>query len=83
MGECNHIAEDHWIKYILKRQDNGEYFPLTGYRCYKCGEEFFTDGIWWILQGIPPNVTFEPKPEGDEIIIDVGFGKVKSVKAIR
>ena len=78
MNECHHIGEDGWIKYILKRTDNGEYFPLTGYRCSKCGEEFVSDGIWWVMQGIPSNVIFEPEPEGDEIIIDVGFGKVRA-----
>ena len=79
MSECHHVAEDHLIKYILRRT-NGEYFPLTGYRCSKCRQEFVSDGIWWVMQGIPPNVIFEPEPEGDEIIIDAGFGKIRSVR---
>ena len=74
------MAQEGWINYILRQTDSGQYFPLTRYRCSKCGEEFVTDGIWWALQGIPANVIFEPEPEGYEIIIDLGFGKIKSVK---
>jgi len=87
MEKCQHLAEDGWIRYILKCTDvyigttiSRQYFPLTGYGCFKCGEEFFGDGIWWALQGIPGNVIFEPEPEGDEIMIDLGFGKIKLVK---
>lgn len=81
-NECHHMGEGDSIKYILRRTDNGEYFPLTRYRCRKCGEEFVSDGIWWVMQGIPPNVIFEPEPERDEIIIDVGFGKIRSVRQL-
>ncbi len=79
MNECHHVGEDGWIKYILRRTD-GEYFPLTRYRCFKCGEEFVSDGIWWLMQGIPDDVVFEPEPDGDEIIIDAGFGKIRAVR---
>ena len=81
--ECQHIAEDGWIKYILKRTDSGQYFPLTRYRCSKCREEFVSDGIWWAMQGIPGNVIFEPEPEGDEVTIELGFGRVKAIKRSR
>ncbi len=79
----NNVAKQQAVKYILRRQDDGTYFPLTQYRDIRSGQEYVTrysDGIWWALQGIPGNVIFEPEPEGDEIIIDLGFGKVKAVK---
>ncbi|GAJ21525.1 unnamed protein product [marine sediment metagenome] len=77
------VAKTQPVKYILRRQDDGTYFPLTQCRDIRSGQEYVTrysDGIWWALQGIPPNVIFEPEPEGDEIIIDLGFGKVKAVR---
>lgn len=67
-------------KPILQRMDNGEYFPLTRYRCELCGEEVIGDGIWWTFQGIPADVIFEPEPEGEEIIVDLGFAKLKMVR---
>jgi len=32
------------------------------------------------MQGIPDDVVFEPEPDGDEIIIDAGFGKIRAVR---
>lgn len=83
MNECHHIAEDGYIKYILRQTDSKEYFPLTKYRCSKCGEEFVSDGIWWVIQGIPANIIFEPEPAGDEIIIDAGFTKIRSTRCLQ
>ena len=79
----NNVAKQQAVKYILRRQEDGTYFPLTQCRDIRSGQEYVTrysDGIWWALQGIPPNVIFEPEPEGDEIIIDLGFGKIKAVR---
>jgi hypothetical protein len=78
--EHQHIGRNDFVEYILRKMDNGEYFPLTKYRCSICGEEFVSDGIWWVIQGIPPNTIFEPEPEGDEIIIDIVIGKIRSSK---
>ncbi|GAI81352.1 unnamed protein product [marine sediment metagenome] len=80
MNQCNHLSDTQPAKFVLRRTGNGEYFPLTGNHCRKCGEEFWSDGIWWLMQGIPPNVIFEPEPDGDEIIIDAGLGKIRAVR---
>jgi hypothetical protein len=76
----NNVAKTTAPKYILKQQNDGTYFPLTKVRDIRSGQEYISDGIWWVIQGIPANVIFEPEPEGDEIIIDIGFGKIKSVR---
>lgn len=78
MSNCHHVANKHSEKYILKRTEDGSYFPLTAYRCAICGVEFFGDGLWWVMQGIPANVIFKPEPEQDEIIIDYGICKGKA-----
>lgn len=78
----DNVAKQQPIKYILKRQDDGTYFPLTDYCDIKSGQESVSDGIWWAMQGIPANVIFEPEPEEDEIIIDLGFAKVRANKNV-
>lgn len=82
MSKCSHLSDTRPAKFVLRRTDNGDYFPLTIYHCRKCGEEFVSDGIWWVMQGVPPNVIFEPEPDEDEIIIDIGFGKIRAVRQL-
>jgi len=83
MTEHRHMPSTEPPKFILRRMENGEYFPLTQYHCSTCAKDYVSDGIWWAIQGIPASTIFEPEPETNEIIIDVVFGKIKSVKQAR
>ncbi len=70
---CKHEASKNAEKYILRLGKNGSYFPFTGYICAKCGEDFYSDGIWWVIQGIPEGVVFRPPLSSDTTEIKVDF----------